>query len=210
MRGLAGRHGSLFNALEHEMPYRPIFMFATALAVGLAACEGPSSGIPAGERGGIGEPAHSEPLQLPAQRAETPTDEILVFFTSEERPRAVTREVPHGDDLLRAALLELLEGPTRGEQAEGLDSFFSPSTAGMLSDVTLDDTGHAVVDFEDFSRIIPNASTSAGSFIVLGELNATVFQFPEVRSVQYRFRGDCDAFWNWLQRGCQTVTRADL
>jgi hypothetical protein len=62
-----------------------------------------------------------------------------------------------------------------------------------------------VVDFGDFSGIIPNASSSLGSTILLGELNATVFQFPAVRSVEYRFEGSCDAFANWLQLDCEKL-----
>jgi hypothetical protein len=34
-----------------------------------------------------------------------------------------------------------------------------------------------------------------------------VFQFDWVRSVEYRLDGSCDAFWEWLQRSCQVVTR---
>jgi hypothetical protein len=77
-----------------------------------------------------------------------------------------------------------------------------------LRSVTLDEGGHAIVDFDDFSRIIPNTSTSTGSTLLLGELDATVFQFPNVRSVTYRFNGNCEAFWEWLQYGgCQKRVR---
>lgn len=75
----------------------------------------------------------------------------------------------------------------------------------MLNGVSVDDDGMAVVDFVDFSDVIPNASTSAGSQILLVALNATVFEVDDVTAADYRFDGSCDAFWNWLQTECQTV-----
>lgn len=133
-----------------------------------------------------------------------PTDstmQVRVFFSRDERPVAVTREVPRSPAPLRAALEALLRGPTAEERAERIFSFFSEETGSMLRGVSIDDDGHAVVDFHDLRRVIPNASTSAGSAILLGELNSTVFQFPTVRSVEYRIERDCQAFGEWLQYG---------
>ena len=67
----------------------------------------------------------------------------------------------------------------------------------MLVSATVTD-GLAVVDFVDFSRLIPNASTSAGRRQLLGELQSTVFQFPEVSRLELRFDGNCLGFWSWL------------
>lgn len=142
-----------------------------------------------------------------ATAGDTATTMVRVFFTRDERAEPLVRRVPRTRGVLRAALLELLEGPTTAEQEAGYRSFFSPATAGMLANVTVDENGRAVVDFVDFSRVIPNASSSTGSTLLLAELDSTVFQFPTVRSVVYRFEGDCDAFWNWLQRDCQVVPR---
>ena len=141
-------------------------------------------------------------------------DGVLVFFTCAEadppsEAYPVERPAPAGEDTegrLAAALEMLLEGPTDEEQDRGYVSWFGAETAGMLNDVSVDDDGRAVVDFADFSGVIPNASTSAGSQMLLVSLNATVFQFEDVTEVEYRFDGSCDAFWNWLQTDCQTVT----
>lgn len=134
---------------------------------------------------------------------------IVVYFTRDERPVSVQRTVPATHEILRVAILELLKGPTPEERADGITSFFSDRTAGMLNDATVDERGHAVVDFKDLRPVIPNASTSAGSTILLGELNGTVFAIPTVESVEYRIDGRCDVFWEWLQYGgCQPVTRA--
>jgi hypothetical protein len=63
------------------------------------------------------------------------------------------------------------------------------------------------VNFRDLRPVIPNASTSAGSQILLRELDATVFQFPSVRSVEYRINGSCAAFFEWLQLACAVRSR---
>lgn len=97
------------------------------------------------------------------------------------------------------ALAQLLAGPTSEEESAGLGSWFSAETEGMLNGVTVED-GLAEVDFDDFSGIIPNASTSCGSAALLAQLDQTVLQFPEVDRVVYSFDGDRIAFYEWLQR----------
>ena len=107
---------------------------------------------------------------------------------------------------LHGALEALVGG--RSEQVAGESaSWFSAETADALRSVAADSAGHAIVDFHDLRALIPNASSSAGSAALLNELNATVFQFPGIHSVEYRMDGSCDHFWEWLQYGCQTVTR---
>lgn len=132
---------------------------------------------------------------------------VRVFFSQEEEPVAVQRGVPQTKAVLRSALRELLEGPTKQEKERGLHSWFGPETAGTLRGVNITEAGRAIVDFSDFSDRIPNASTSAGSELLLQQLNRTVFQFDNVREVEYRFEGDCGRFWRWLQRECTIVER---
>jgi spore germination protein GerM len=142
------------------------------------------------------------PSVAPGQTAVT-----VFFHRSEEELVPVTRLVPATAGVLRTSLEQLLAGPTDEEQVNGLSSWFSRETEGMLNGVTLGAGGTAVVDLEDLRPIIPNASTSAGSMQLLGQLNATVFQFPTVTSVDYRINGSCEAFFEWLQRGCEVVER---
>lgn len=119
----------------------------------------------------------------------------------------VYRAVPKAPGVLRASLEALLAGLTPGERAASLGSWFSEETAGMLRGVTITE-GHAVVDFDDLRPVIPNASSSAGSERLLAQLDATVFQFSSVESVEYRINGDCEAFNEWLQfGGCDRRTR---
>lgn len=130
--------------------------------------------------------------------------EVKVWFTRVDQPVAVTREVEAAQP--REALAALLRGPSPDERARGLGSWFSDSTAGALREVELRD-GLLVVNFRDLDRIIPNASSSFGSTLLLMALDSTVFQFPEVDSVEYRLNGSCHAFGEWLQRGCEGVRR---
>lgn len=131
---------------------------------------------------------------------------LTVFFTCGEEVRAVERVVPPTRAVLRAALEQLLRGPTAEERAAGFHSFFGDATANALRSVVVRD-GVAHIDFADFSRAIPNASSSAGSAQLLGQLRATIFQYPAIRTAEITFDRSCDAFWNWLQRDCQRLSR---
>jgi hypothetical protein len=168
----------------------------------LAGCEAPAPrGADAPDTASPGDGTASQPA----------LDTLLVHFTLNESPLPIERVVPRTSGVLRQALEQQLAGPTAEErEALGVFSWFSEETAGMLRGVNVDETGRAVVDFEDFSALIPNASTSLGSATLLGELNATVFQFPNVRSVEYRFEGSCDAFANWLQFSCESLSREQI
>ena len=144
---------------------------------------------------------------LPQLGPEPGTRIVTVYFTCAEQVRPVRRQVTETQAVLRAALEQLLGGPTDEELLAGFHSFFSPVTAGKLIRVAVGTDGIARIDFEDFSSLIPNASSSTGSEQLLGQLRATIFQFPTVRAATLTFDGDCDAFWNWLQRGCEQITR---
>jgi hypothetical protein len=76
----------------------------------------------------------------------------------------------------------------------------------MLRSISVRD-GLARIVFADFSSRIPNASSSAGSTDLLAQLRATIFQYPTVREAEITFNGSCEAFWNWLQRGCEVMRR---
>jgi spore germination protein GerM len=132
---------------------------------------------------------------------------LTIHFSRGESTVTVARAAPAGGPTLEAALGQLLRGPTQSERAAGIHSWFSDTTAGALRSAAVDDAGHAVVDFADLRPLIPNASTSAGSAMLLRELNGTVFELPAVQSVEYRIEGNCARFWEWLQYPCEVVTR---
>jgi hypothetical protein len=112
---------------------------------------------------------------------------------------------PSPEGALRAALERVLRGPSDPQPEE--HSWFSSATADALRSVSIDSVGHATVDFEDLRALIPNASSSAGSAMLLEELNTTVFSVVGVRSVNYLIEGSCERFWEWLQYSCQTIHR---
>lgn len=109
------------------------------------------------------------------------------------------RRTVRGPAVLRGALKALLAGPTAAERARGYGGWFSRTTAGRLNGVRVA-AGVAYVDFRDFRRVIPNASSSCGSALLLAQLDRTARQFPSVRAAVYSFDGNRGRFYEWLQR----------
>lgn len=119
------------------------------------------------------------------------------------RPRTIARST----GVLRAAVEQLLRGPTAEERDQGLHSALDPAAAAVPFSVTIQG-GLAVVDFgPGLPAASPGTSASAASEKFLAQLKATVFQFASVARAEYRVGGSCDAFWNWLQRDCATIAR---
>lgn len=130
---------------------------------------------------------------------------VAVWFSRGERGVPVAR--PATGSPLDAALRALVRGPTPEERAQGLTSWFGDSTSGVLRRVRAD-SSHVTVDFhDDLRRLAPGASSSSGSEQLLTALDSTVFQFPWVRTAEYRMEGSCSEFWAWLQRECTVVGR---
>jgi hypothetical protein len=101
--------------------------------------------------------------------------------------------------VLAGAMRALLAGPTTAERRRGYGGWFSAKTAGNLRGVRIR-SGVAFIDFRNFSRVIPNASTSCGSALLLAQLNRTALQLRSVRRAVYSFNGNARAFYAWLQR----------
>jgi hypothetical protein len=161
---------------------------------------------------GAGREGEGVPVEVPTEvpgdvSAKRPADSVTVVFTRDEEPAPTRRPVPGASADLRTALEWHVRGPTPDERDDGIHSWFSPETAGALRSVAVDSDGRAIVDFVDLRPLIANASTSAGSRMLLIELNGTVFQFAEIRTVEYRMEGSCAAFWEWLQHECHVVSR---
>jgi Sporulation and spore germination len=131
------------------------------------------------------------------------TARVKVFFPRGQVGRECSRvqsryRSVRAPAVLRGALTELLRGPTAGERRLGYGGWFSGRTAGRLNSVRLRGA-IARVDFRDFRRIIPNASASCGSAMLLAQLDRTVLQFPTVHRVVYSFDGSVRRFYEWLQ-----------
>jgi hypothetical protein len=123
------------------------------------------------------------------------------FYRSGEPPPGelvpVARTVPSTTGVLRAALIVLLGGPTLDEQRDGLFSRI-PGSPADLEGVDLDG-GRAVVRLGE--RLAPSGTVSAPGMVE--QLNATVFQFPNVTSVRYELGTSCEAFSAWAQQPCE-------
>ena len=177
------------------------------LAMVMSACSAPTPDTTPGATA-------SAPTMAACADAEEPADSpVYAYFhcagAELEAPRPVGRRSQAADPQARleAAVSGLLGGPTPAEREAGYISLFSEQTALALNSVAIGPDGFAIVDFADLRAVLNNASTSMGSQILLAQLNATVFQIPEVEAVEYRIHGSCDAFWNWLQSTCAAVPR---
>ena len=136
--------------------------------------------------------------------APAPTVAVKVFAPRGDPGPACARVYPlrravATPAVLAGAMRALLAGPTIHERRAGFGGWFSAKTAGALQSVTI---RHriAYVDFADFSRLIPNASSSCGSALLLAQLGRTATQFPTVERAFYSFNGSRRAFYEWLQR----------
>ena len=140
----------------------------------------------------------------PPSTTETVTVTVSVFFVNGglgdvcDEVFPVTREVSAAAPL-RGALEELLAGPTAQERADGYEGWFSEATAHMLDGVRIDGRRAYVDLVADLPAVIPNASSSCGSFSLLGMLDATATQFPDVDEAWYSLEGDRASFYGWLQ-----------
>jgi spore germination protein GerM len=132
------------------------------------------------------------------------TARVKVFFPRGDagpdcdRVRARRRTV-RAPAVLKGAMRALLRGPTASERTRGYAGWFSRRTAGRLNGVRIGE-GVAHIDFRDFRHIIPNASTSCGSALLLAQLDRTALQFPTVDRAVYSFDGSVKRFYHWLQR----------
>lgn len=102
--------------------------------------------------------------------------------------------------VLTASMRMLVRGPTSAERRAGYGGWFSSRTARVVRSVRIE-RGTAYVDFRNFSRLIPNASSSCGSNLLLAQLDHTALQFASVRRTVYSFDGSRRTFYEWLQLG---------
>ena len=129
---------------------------------------------------------------------------VKVFFTTEDsldntcKVTKASSRLTRGADVLHDSMNWLVRGPRRADRKDGLTSFFSRRTAGMVNSVRVSN-GTAYIDFDDFRRIISGASSSCGSASLMSELTRTAKQFSTVDRVVFSFEGSVRAFYNWLQ-----------
>jgi spore germination protein GerM len=106
----------------------------------------------------------------------------------------VDRVVPNDGEPLRAALTQLLLGVTPAEAQAGLGSAFSSFTAGGLRGVTVR-SGIARLDLTTGFETTNNFSTTNMSGVVLSQIEATVFQFPNIQGIEFTIEGQRWCGW---------------
>jgi spore germination protein GerM len=147
------------------------------------------------------------------------TTSVKAFFANEQKTAQgkecdgivypVIRQVKKTGSVARAALEQLLAGPTEGEKAQGYRSFFSDETKSMLLGIKIKNRT-AYVNFKDMRQKLGNATTSCGSSDFLAQLEKTVLQFPGIKHVFFAVEGDPREFYEWLQEdGCPGLKNCD-
>ena len=179
--------------------------------------------------GGLGEfgggSSENPPPQQPVANCDLPAVKpapgvVLVYLTRTDFHRrlpadrrnfvAVARPLSDADAIrpLQAALRELFEGTTPSERHLGCVSTFDDQEH-LLRRVELVN-GEAIIDFHrrPFLNELGMVSASHAGAVFARQIELTVFQFPQVRSLRYELDGDCKAFGDFAQVGeCFVVRR---
>jgi Sporulation and spore germination len=114
---------------------------------------------------------------------------------------AVTRTISTKPTPLIAAN-ELVKGLNAAEKKKGLSSVFSASTAGMVQQVRVV-KGTAYVNFTTkASTSLNNAGTSCGRDQFFAQLEKTLGQFSEVKSVLFAIDSKPADFYSLLELVC--------
>jgi hypothetical protein len=154
-------------------------------------------------------------LLAPAQSgsADSSTRSVVVKVFAPRAPASTTcervyplRRTVAPPAVLTGALHALLASPTAAERRHGYGGWFSARTAHSLRSVRVT-RDVAYVDLRDLRRVIPNASSSCGSALLLAQLERTLTQFPRVRRAVYSIDGNRRAFYEWLQLEPPSVRR---
>ena len=107
---------------------------------------------------------------------------------------AADRVVPNDGAPLRAALTQLLLGVTPAEDTAGLASAFDSFTAGGLRGITVK-AGIARLDLTAGFEATANFSTTNLAGVVLSQIEATVFQFPDINGIDFAIEGQRWCGW---------------
>lgn len=163
-----------------------------------------------------------EEVERILESMETDAQVVNVYFAcSKKEPGGlypVDREVRRDEDPVKAALEEMLKGPSEEEKKLGYMSRFSAQTAGMLNNIKRSEDGETlIIDFADFRKLFDRSKvpspTSFGPGGIMADITWTIFkQFPDVNALRFSFEGDESAFWSWLageQHEPETFTRTD-
>jgi len=135
-----------------------------------------------------GIPENNREFNLPIRFVEGPQDkmQVKVFFNNSKldpefscnKVSLVLREIPKTEGVARAALEELLKGPTEEEKAEG---YFTSINQGVIIQSLIIENGVAKVDFDEQLGYQVGGSCKVAA--IRAEITQTLRQFPTVKNV---------------------------
>jgi len=109
---------------------------------------------------------------------------VAVYLLRDGKVSPVRRTIESTPAVARAALTELLKGPTAGERADGLATAIPSGTA--LRDISLSD-GVATVDVDG---TFDDGGGSASMLGRVAQIVATLTRFPTIERVAFRIDGE--------------------
>lgn len=137
------------------------------------------------------------------------TTTIKVYFHNEKfnpdqidctKVFPVIRTIPKTKALARAALDELFKGVTPEEEKNEFGSFPPESTKDILKGLNVK-RGVAYVNFnKSVYEKLGNTTSSCGSGFY-STIDATLKQFPSIKTVVYAIEGSTADFYDWQQVG---------
>jgi hypothetical protein len=156
-----------------RLPMRPAAAAALFCALLAAGCDGGSS---------TAETATGSTTTTPTETG-TATSSVAVYLLRDGKVSPVRRTIESTTAVARAALTELLDGPTAGERTDGLSSAIPSGTT--LRDVSLTD-GVATVDLDG---TFDDGGGSASMLGRVAQVVATLTRFPTIERVAFRIDG---------------------
>lgn len=176
-----------------RLPFAFVAPLAVALALSIAACGGQTGGgggSPGSEATETAPPTATDGQSEPGATA-TPTETaappetitLAVYFLRGEKVGVAHRRVPKTQAVGRAALEQLLQGPTAAEQDAGLQSEIPPGTELLGLSI---EGGIATVDL---SGAYASGGGSLTMFTRLAQVVYTLTQFPTVDAVAFELDG---------------------
>ncbi|MHB1342109.1 MAG: GerMN domain-containing protein [Coriobacteriia bacterium] len=171
-----------------------LVLVAVAVGGGLTGCK-PGETVPDADAGGA-TPVEDTPTSSGAATpsaevtpTELPTDgpavmRVKLYFGNEDRVMAVEREIPYTTGVAKAALLELLKGPSATEM-QGL-ALHTQIPAGTTLDAVSITNGVAKVDL---SGEFDDGGGTLSVTMRLAQVVYTLCQFPTIDSVEFYMDG---------------------
>jgi len=134
------------------------------------------------------------PVQFSPPTTETMT--VKVYFNNDKldpeiscnKVFSIERQVPKTEAVARAAVEELLKGPSLAERQQGYFTNINPGV--KIQSLIIDEQGMAKIDFDE--QIQNQVGGSCRVSAIRAEITETLKQFPTVKSVTISINGESD------------------